>query len=607
MAFNGYSPLDEASGDLSPLTPVLRQGLTAIAVLSCLSFVSSTVVLAYLTVKLARWHLRTWRQSRNAAAGPTTPTVDLALGLAEGLYMGEAAKRGRPPPRKKARPNQFVILLYNLLLADIHQAASFILNAVWVGGDGIRVQTATCWAQAWLIQTGDLASSFFITAIAVHTYLAVVWKYTPPQSAVYAVVIFLWAFNYILIIIGIAVTDNGREVGGFFVRATAWCWINVRYEGLRLYIHYLWIFIALAVTGILYTLIFLSLRKKRLSQPTNISLTSAEATDSRTKIHNVSTDINNSTTDSITSKPLPQLTLHAVPSLNTSTTKLSHPHNHHNNNHNHNHNNHTTTTYPSQQTQQQPDPHTPTAGGHDKAFLLYPLIYILCTAPLALGRIATMAGVDVPVWYFCTAGALITSNGWLDVLLWGVTRHRLLFGGDVDAEESGLDTFAFMRTPHGRRWGNMVWVEGGGGGGGGNGGGNGGKGGVGGNGHGLGGGGGGGEGDAGKLGGLVKRRMGWRPLGFGGGGGGDGGQGERRGRGDGGGQSGSALGAGREDGLAIQMDMVTTVVVEPAETAGDGWDRGRSRHVPNGSTGSRSGMIYDTDSAPEDGLVKNIS
>ncbi|KAH6856396.1 putative G-protein coupled receptor protein [Chaetomium sp. MPI-CAGE-AT-0009] len=353
MAFNGYDPLDEASGDLSPLTPVLRQGLTAIAVLSCLSFVSSTAVLAYLTVKLARWHLRTWRQSRNAARGPATPTVDLALGLAEGLYMGEAAKQGRPPPRKKARPNQFVILLYNLLLADIHQAASFVLNAVWVGRDGIRVRTATCWAQAWLIQTGDLASSFFITAIAVHTYLAVVWKYTPPQSAVYTVVVFLWAFNYILIIIGIAVTDNGREAGGFFVRATAWCWINVRYEGLRLYIHYLWIFIALA-------------------QP-------------------------------------------------------------------------------------------PAAAGHDKAFLLYPLIYILCTAPLALGRIATMAGVDVPVWYFCTAGALITSNGWLDVLLWGVTRHRLLFGADVDAEESGLDTFAFMRTPHGRRWGNMAcpeWLDG---------------------------------------------------------------------------------------------------------------------------------------------------
>lgn len=313
------------------------------------------------------------------------------------------------------------------------------------------------------------------------------------------------------------------------------------------------------------------------------------ATDSRTHIHDGSADINtnaaDSATDSITGKPLPNLTFHVLQPANN--------------------NNPNTTTNPSFNTNHHHAPHSndpPQTGelaaattGHDKAFLLYPLIYILCTAPLALGRIATMAGVDVPVWYFCAAGALITSNGWLDVLLWGVTRHRLLFGGDVDAEESGLDTFAFMRTPHGRRWGNMVWVEGGGGSNNGGGGGSG-----------SGGQGGGkgseGGGEAGKLGGLVKRRMGWRPLGFGGGsgGGGGGGHGEGRGRGDGGGQSGG------EDGLAIQMDMVTTVVVEPAETVGDDWDRGRGRHAPSGSTGSRSGMIYDTDSAGEDGLVKNI-
>jgi hypothetical protein len=178
-------------------------------------------VLLYLTVKFARWRLRNWRQ-RNATAGTPTPPVDLSLGLAERHYMGESVKHQEPLTRKRARPNQFLVLIYNLLLADLHQAASFLLNAVWVGRDGIQVGTATCWAQAWLIQVGDLASSLFITAIAVHTYLAVVWNYTPPQSAIYITVVSLWAFNFILIIIGLAITDNGREVGGFFVRATAW-------------------------------------------------------------------------------------------------------------------------------------------------------------------------------------------------------------------------------------------------------------------------------------------------------------------------------------------------------------------------------------------------
>jgi hypothetical protein len=218
-----HFPLEPVSDDLSPLPAALRQGLAAVAVLAALSFVSSTAVLLYLTVKLARWHLKTWRESRNGTPEAAFPPVDLSLGLAERHFMAENSKTQTSPIRKKkAHPNQFLVLIYNLLLADIHQAASFLLNAVWVARDGIQVRTTTCWAQGWLVQTGDLAGSLFITAIAVHTYLAVVWNYTPPQAAVYAVVVGLWGFNYLLIILGLGITGNGREAGGFFVRAVAW-------------------------------------------------------------------------------------------------------------------------------------------------------------------------------------------------------------------------------------------------------------------------------------------------------------------------------------------------------------------------------------------------
>jgi hypothetical protein len=227
----GYAPLDPESDTLSPLPAVHRRGLIACAVLGCLSFVTSTTVLLYLTVKLIRWHIRTRKQARaaKAAASGSSPQVDLNLGLAERLFVGDeaAAAAAKPSPQKKKRPhpNQFLVLIYNLLLADIHQAASFILNAVWVGRDALDVRTTTCWVQAWLIQTGDVASSLFITAIAVHTYLAIVRNYTPPQWAVYTAVVALWLFNYLLMVLGVAITDNGREYGGFFVRATAWvCW-----------------------------------------------------------------------------------------------------------------------------------------------------------------------------------------------------------------------------------------------------------------------------------------------------------------------------------------------------------------------------------------------
>lgn len=97
---------------------------------------------------------------------------------------------------------------------------------------------------------------------------------------------------------------------------------------------------------------------------------------------------------------------------------------------------------------------------HHPAFLIYPLIYVVCTLPLALGRVGSLAGAEIPLWYFCVAGALITSNGWLDCLLWGSTRHTIVFGPLDNADALGLETFNFMRTPPGREFGNMVWVQG---------------------------------------------------------------------------------------------------------------------------------------------------
>jgi G protein-coupled glucose receptor regulating Gpa2. len=215
----------EETDDLIPLPQSHRRGLIAVAILACLSFASSTVVLLYLTFKLARWHIRTWKQSRKRQED----TVDLSLGLAQHHFTGETkfdaiggGRVGGNISQKKPHPNQFLVLLYNLLLADIHQASAFLLNAVWVQHNGIRVRTTTCWAQGWFVSTGDLSSSLFITAIAVHTYLAVVWKWTPPQWALYATVIFLWALNYFLALLGVAITRNGHDAGGFYVRAAAW-------------------------------------------------------------------------------------------------------------------------------------------------------------------------------------------------------------------------------------------------------------------------------------------------------------------------------------------------------------------------------------------------
>ncbi|CAF3491922.1 unnamed protein product [Fusarium graminearum] len=79
------------------------------------------------------------------------------------------------------------------------------------------VGTATCYTQGLFVSLGDLASSMFITAIAVHTYLAVVKGRQTPQRVLYGVIIGIWIFVYTISLIPIAITSNGAEYGGFFV------------------------------------------------------------------------------------------------------------------------------------------------------------------------------------------------------------------------------------------------------------------------------------------------------------------------------------------------------------------------------------------------------
>ena len=93
-------------------------------------------------------------------------------------------------------------------------------------------------------------------------------------------------------------------------------------------------------------------------------------------------------------------------------------------------------------------------GSYYLGFLIYPIIYMVCKLPVAMGRAATMAGSPPSAQYFAGAGFLMACNGWLDTLVWGFTRRKIVFGAGAIANEDalGLDTFTF-------RWGNLVWIQ----------------------------------------------------------------------------------------------------------------------------------------------------
>ncbi|KAH6648390.1 hypothetical protein BKA67DRAFT_362558 [Truncatella angustata] len=177
-------------------------------------------------------------------------------------------------------------------------------------------------------------------------------------------------------LMGILITDNGRGTGGLYVRAVAWCWVNVEYQNIRLWLHYFWIFLSLTLTSGLYILIFFSLQQQMTASRNSYASCSVKY-----------------------------------------------------------------------------DARTSPVSGTRLGFLIYPIIYVLCTMPLAMGRILTMAGRDFGVGYFCFAGLMMASNGWLDVLLFSYTRSSIIFVASPDFVDTGLDTFKFMRTPHERSYG----------------------------------------------------------------------------------------------------------------------------------------------------------
>ncbi|KAH6894572.1 hypothetical protein B0T10DRAFT_590223 [Thelonectria olida] len=387
----GDLPLE--SQTLSPLGPSLKSGLTAITFLAFISFLASSILFFYLVFKVISWHLYV-KNRRNSEAqqqtGSIQRAIDFTLGI-DGVFTENEARNnndGQTVPSSESQvqafekhPNQFLVLIVNLLLADMHQGVAFFLNAEWLRKDAIVVGTPTCFAQGLFVSLGDLSSSMFITSIAVHTYLSVVKRRRIRQKALYMIIAAVWVFVYAISFLPIAGTRNGAEFGGFFVRAGSWCWMNKKYENLRLLTHYLFIFISLAVTSLLYINIFLFIRRQ-----------------------------------------------------DRSAAKMTHE-----------------------------DDASQLQLSRNPAFLIYPIIYVLCTLPLAAGRIATMAGANVPLGYFCFAGAMIASNGSFDCLLFGTTRNVIVFASryEVDVADLGLKTFAFMKTPTNRRFGNVISIQGG--------------------------------------------------------------------------------------------------------------------------------------------------
>ncbi|GAB7354634.1 hypothetical protein MBLNU459_g5069t1 [Dothideomycetes sp. NU459] len=322
---SGYYP---APYSLVDLPDVLHRGLWAPGLLGLVSVLSTIALLCFILYRFS-----TWRKHYKTFVG----------------Y------------------NQFVVLIMNLLIADFFQGLSFLVSFHWISVDGILAPTAPCFVQGFLLNIGDLASGFFVMAIALHTFYTAVKGRRIEHGTFTVAVIFCWSLALLLSIIGPAIYRNK-----YYVRAGAWCWAGPDYEEERLALHYIWIFVVQFGIIILYAAIFLHLKQAvRRIMPTLQAQSSAYAQVDRAA----------------------------------------------------------------------------------KLMILYPLFYILLTLPLSAGRMWSMAhhGASLPNAFQCVAGAMIASCGWVDALLYTLTRKTLILGNSPRTHGSshGLEDGKSSNVPVG--------------------------------------------------------------------------------------------------------------------------------------------------------------
>jgi len=103
--------------------------------------------------------------------------------------------------RAAVRKNQYLILIYSVVIADLQLATGFLVSIKWLHDGQIYAPSSACIAQAWLTNVGDLASGLFVLAIAAHTFLAVIFGRKLEFCAFCSVVVGLWVVSVVVTVV----------------------------------------------------------------------------------------------------------------------------------------------------------------------------------------------------------------------------------------------------------------------------------------------------------------------------------------------------------------------------------------------------------------------
>lgn len=179
MSDHGLAPRRWEFRDEVPLLGSDRSLFIAMGIIALISLFSSLSLLTYLSYRFVYWQL---------------------------YYKSPLAK------------NQYVVLIYNLLLVDLQQSIAFLISLYWVSIGSVHSGEVACYLQGWWIQIGDPGSGLFVLSIALHTGAVVLRGRQVTFKTFIWCVVGLWAF--ILILGFIPVGLYGKDV--FMVSEANW-------------------------------------------------------------------------------------------------------------------------------------------------------------------------------------------------------------------------------------------------------------------------------------------------------------------------------------------------------------------------------------------------
>ncbi|KAN0105265.1 hypothetical protein V8E52_011204 [Russula decolorans] len=138
------------------------------------------------------------------------------------------------------------VYMFSLFVFEFLQAMGGVLDVRWAHR-GIVTTGHYCMAQGVIQQIGEVGVALITLLLAVHTFVAALWRVGLQARGVALGMVYLAC---IFITLWVAIGASSHK--NYDTPTPYWCWISPKFSGIRLGGEYLWLWIALFASAILY-------------------------------------------------------------------------------------------------------------------------------------------------------------------------------------------------------------------------------------------------------------------------------------------------------------------------------------------------------------------